>query len=146
MTPDAARPATADDDARRLYVALVRLVRALRPIESTVSPAATSALTSLAAHPDGVRIGELAERERITAPTATRMVAVLEKDGLVERHPDPSDGRAWLVRLSADGWTAAEAGRGARVQELGRRLRNLDHTPDELRAAVALLEQLGGQR
>src|SRR5262245_29706773 len=49
---------------------------------------------------DGLRIGEVAVRARLSKQTMTTMVRLLERDGLVERRPDPSDGRASLVFLT----------------------------------------------
>ena len=49
---------------------------------------------------DGLRMGELARRARLSKQTMTTMVRLLERDGLVRRVPDPADGRAWLVRLT----------------------------------------------
>ena len=49
---------------------------------------------------DGLRMGELAARARLSKQTMTTMVRLLERDGLVERRPDPSDGRASLVFLT----------------------------------------------
>jgi DNA-binding MarR family transcriptional regulator len=49
---------------------------------------------------DGLRMGELAARARLSKQTMTTMVRLLERDGLVERRPDPSDGRAALVFLT----------------------------------------------
>ena len=49
---------------------------------------------------DGLRMGELAARARLSKQTMTTMVRLLERDGLVERRADPSDGRASLVFLS----------------------------------------------
>ena len=49
---------------------------------------------------DGLRMGELAARARLSKQTMTTMVRLLERDGLVERRADPSDGRAWLVFLT----------------------------------------------
>jgi DNA-binding MarR family transcriptional regulator len=49
---------------------------------------------------DGLRMGELAARARLSKQTMTTMVRLLERDGLVERRPDASDGRAWLVFLT----------------------------------------------
>jgi DNA-binding MarR family transcriptional regulator len=50
---------------------------------------------------DGLRIGELARRARLSKQTMTEMVRRLERDELVERHSDPSDGRASLIFLTA---------------------------------------------
>jgi DNA-binding MarR family transcriptional regulator len=49
---------------------------------------------------DGLRMGELAARARLSKQTMTTMVRLLERDGLVERRTDPSDGRAALVFLT----------------------------------------------
>ena len=49
---------------------------------------------------DGLRLGELARRARLSKQTLTTMARLMERDGLVRREPDPSDGRATLVRLT----------------------------------------------
>jgi DNA-binding MarR family transcriptional regulator len=49
---------------------------------------------------DGLRMGELAARARLSKQTMTRSIARLERDGLVERRADPSDARAALVHLT----------------------------------------------
>lgn len=51
--------------------------------------------------PGGTRLTVLAERAQIAKQTATALVDRLERAGYVERVPDPSDGRARLVRLTA---------------------------------------------
>jgi DNA-binding MarR family transcriptional regulator len=50
---------------------------------------------------DGLRMGELARRARLSKQTMTDMIRRLERDGLVERRPDPSDARASLIFLTA---------------------------------------------
>ncbi len=49
---------------------------------------------------DGVRQGELGRRARLSKQTMTTMTRLLERDGLVERRPDPDDGRATLIFLT----------------------------------------------
>ena len=49
---------------------------------------------------DGLRMGEIARRARLSKQTITTMVRLLERDGLVERRPDLHDGRAALVFLT----------------------------------------------
>jgi DNA-binding MarR family transcriptional regulator len=51
--------------------------------------------------PDGTRVSELAERAQITKQSAAFLVGQLEDAGYVERTPDPTDGRAQLVHLTA---------------------------------------------
>jgi DNA-binding MarR family transcriptional regulator len=52
---------------------------------------------------DGLRMGELANRARLSKQTMTTMVRLVERDGLVERRPDSDDGRAARVYLTARG-------------------------------------------
>ncbi|MEV6718287.1 MarR family transcriptional regulator [Lentzea sp. NPDC051208] len=49
---------------------------------------------------DGTRLTELAEAAQVTKQTAGFLVDQLEKAGYVERVPDPTDGRARLVRVT----------------------------------------------
>jgi len=64
-----------------------------------VSPAYGSVLVPLFEE-DGLRMGELARRARLSKQAMTELVRRLEHDGLVERRPDPSDGRASVVFLT----------------------------------------------
>jgi DNA-binding MarR family transcriptional regulator len=52
---------------------------------------------------DGLRMGEVADRARLSKQTMTTMVRLAERDGLVERRPDPRDGRATRVHLTDKG-------------------------------------------
>lgn len=52
---------------------------------------------------DGLRIGEIARRARLSKQTMTTMVRLAERDGLVERRGDEADRRATLVHLSTKG-------------------------------------------
>jgi DNA-binding MarR family transcriptional regulator len=78
---------------------------------------------------DGLRMGELARRSRLSKQTMTTMVRLLERDGLVRREPDPEDGRASRVVLTAT---------ARRFEPVARQ------TLDEL--GTLAQEQLGGQR
>ncbi len=59
--------------------------------------------------PDGTRVSSLAEQARVTKQTAAFLVEQLERAGYVERTPDPADGRARLVRLTAKAGPVIEA-------------------------------------
>jgi|SRR5829696_3267597 len=50
---------------------------------------------------DGLRMGEIARRARLSKQTMTTLVRMMERDGLVVRARDPDDGRAFRVRLTA---------------------------------------------
>lgn len=49
---------------------------------------------------DGLRMGELATRARLSKQTLTTLARQMERDGLVTRASDPVDGRAQLVSLT----------------------------------------------
>ena len=61
--------------------------------------------TGLLAHfdPAGTRITTLAERARVTKQAAGQLVADLERQGYLQRTPDPTDRRAVLVRFTEAG-------------------------------------------
>jgi DNA-binding MarR family transcriptional regulator len=86
---------------------------------------------------DGLRMGELASRARLSKQTMTTMVRLAERDGLVERRPDPDDGRAARVYLTA---------RGRQLEKVvGRALAELDSLVGErlgVRRAQAVTEGL----
>jgi DNA-binding MarR family transcriptional regulator len=52
---------------------------------------------------DGLRIGEVARRARLSKQTMTTMVRLAERDGLVERRSDETDRRATRVHLAEKG-------------------------------------------
>jgi DNA-binding MarR family transcriptional regulator len=49
---------------------------------------------------DGLRIGQIAERARLSKQTMTTLVALCERDGLVVRERDPRDARAFQIKLT----------------------------------------------
>jgi DNA-binding MarR family transcriptional regulator len=81
-----------------------------------------------------LRLTELTASEQVTQSAITQIVTRLERDGLVGRQPDPSDGRAVLVRITPPGAAIIDgrrAERTARLAELAGRLAAAD------RAAIA---------
>ena len=52
---------------------------------------------------DGLRLGELAQRARLSKQSVTGLVKLCEGAGLVIRERDPDDGRAFRLRLSEKG-------------------------------------------
>lgn len=53
--------------------------------------------------------GRLLQQTLVTSGTMTNRIDRLASRGLVERHPDPSDRRGVIVRLTADGASRADA-------------------------------------
>lgn len=129
--------------AARLRMALVRTSRRLRQHADTgLSPSLTSALATVARH-GPLTPSELADRERVKRPTATRFIACLEQAGLLTREPDPQDGRSYSVTTSTRGAALLASARRRKNAYLARGLRSLD--ADELATlerAAELLERL----
>jgi DNA-binding MarR family transcriptional regulator len=96
-----------------------------------VSPSRLSALSVVVAV-GPTAVGALAASEGVSAPTMSRLVDGLERDGLVERRPDPDDARGVLVRATAEGRRVLGEGRSRRVRLLAAALRSL--SPAELAA------------
>jgi DNA-binding MarR family transcriptional regulator len=59
---------------------------------------------------EGTRASELAVRAHMTKQAMGELVAYLVRHGYLEVVPDPSDGRARLVKPTARGWEAVDAG------------------------------------
>ena len=59
---------------------------------------------------DGTRLTELAERASMTKQAMGQLVDEVERLGYVERIPDPSDGRAKIVRFTRKGRMLIKAG------------------------------------
>jgi DNA-binding MarR family transcriptional regulator len=66
------------------------------------------------------RLSDLVRTEQIKQPALTAAVAKLERDGLVRRSPDPSDGRASMLSLTAAGQSVVSRRHAKRVEGLRR--------------------------
>ncbi len=58
----------------------------------------------------GLRLTELAERAHTTKQAMRYTINQLEAAGYVERVPDPTDGRAKIIRLTERGWKLRRLG------------------------------------
>jgi len=67
------------------------------------------------AHDGPLRLSELTASEQVSQPAITQIVTKLEQDGLVERHPDPTDGRATLVHITRKGAAIVEGRQTERI-------------------------------
>lgn len=126
------------DVAAKLRMAIVRTGRRLRQEAAAetagLTPTATAALATIERH-GPLTPSELAEIERVKRPTITRTLGHLEAEGLIERTPDPADGRSSLVAVNAAGRERLRRLRGRKNAYLARRMREL--SPQE----VATLER-----
>ena len=60
-------------------------------------------LSQLWRYPAGLKMNELSRHLMVTGGNVTGIVDLLEKEGLVERAPEPADRRAYRVRLTRAG-------------------------------------------
>jgi DNA-binding MarR family transcriptional regulator len=65
-----------------------------------------------------VTLGQLARAEQVRPPTMTKIVTGLERDKLVERKPDPTDGRLTRIVATPKGQRILIEGRARRVKSL----------------------------
>lgn len=70
------------------------------------------------------RASDLAASFGVGKSTISRQITLLEDLGMVERTPDPADGRASLVDLTSEGRTLVTAARAARQKAFRQALSN----------------------
>jgi DNA-binding MarR family transcriptional regulator len=129
--------------ARLLNSCALARVTAQLPPGLVVRPAHTQLFPHIAL--EGTRQTELAAQVGITKQAVGQLVAELEQLGVVERVPDPADGRARLVRFSAAGREGLLSGLGLLAQleaELAQALSaaRIERLKDDLDALLAALE------
>ena len=126
--------------AARLRLAITRTARRLRQEAGTdLSPSQLAALATIERH-GPLAPSELAERERIMRPTTTRVLSRLVEAGLVERIPDPADGRSAIVSVSSEGCALLRRLRRSKTAYLATRIRDLP--PQDLSALARAIEVL----
>ena len=131
--------------AGELRLACMRISRRVR-YESTdlVAPHQFSVLCRLEDAPRTP--GELAEIEKVSAPSMTRTVAGLVERGFVERTDDPHDRRQVILSLTADGIALLKDIRRKRDAWMSVRVARL--TPEEqdvLRRASSILTRVANE-
>ncbi|RZT27934.1 DNA-binding MarR family transcriptional regulator [Kribbella sp. VKM Ac-2569] len=90
-----------------------------------------------------LRLTDLLATEQLKQPALTSLVAKLEQDGLVQRRPDPADGRASLLSLTRTGQELVRSRHTNRVAKLTALVEQL--TPDEqavLAGSIDVLHRL----
>src|ERR1700760_2570594 len=129
--------------AFRLRPAIARTARRMRQAAGgELSPSQSAALTTIDCH-GPLTPSELAARERIQRPTATRVLARLEDAGLIARTADPADRRSSLMSATAAGVATLAELRERKDAFLAQRLDGL--SPEDLAtldAAAGILERM----
>jgi DNA-binding MarR family transcriptional regulator len=134
---------TLEETAAHLRLVITRTARRMRQeVGGELRAPNASALTTVELH-GPLTPSELAEIERVRRPTATRILRNLEEEGLVERTPDPKDGRSALISLTGEGRERLRRLRKRKNAYLARRMRDLDSGEvGTLERAAEILEQL----
>jgi DNA-binding MarR family transcriptional regulator len=124
-----------------MRLAITRMARRLRQEGGTdLGPSQIASLATIERH-GPLSPSEVAERERIKRPTATRIVRHLEDAGLVERVRDPEDGRASILTVTGEGRALLRRLRERKTAYLAKRLAGLDAEDRRtLERAAELLE------
>lgn len=126
--------------ATELRVTTSRLLRRVRAAASGgLTPSQLACLTTLD-EVGPLRLGELAAREGVSAPTMSRTVDGLVAAGLAFRRPDPADARSAFVELTDEGRRAIRAATDRRTALLATHLAELSVA--ELRRIHAVLPVL----
>jgi DNA-binding MarR family transcriptional regulator len=131
--------------AGALQVSISLLRRRLRqvPVEGDLTAPETSALARLDRGGPATSAA-LARLEQISPQSMGATLGALEARGLVERHPDPGDGRQSIISLTEAGLRVLRNRRSARTEQLAKALSAGFTRPEleQLMAAAPLIERL----
>jgi DNA-binding MarR family transcriptional regulator len=146
-SPSTAHSASASqitpETVSRLRQGTLRLARRLRQeADSGFGQSLVSALSTVYRH-GPITLGELAEHERLTPPSITKLVGRLEDEGLIERATRPEDKRSVTVSVTPAGAERVEAARRRTTEWLALRVGSLtDDDRAKIDAATEVLEAL----
>jgi DNA-binding MarR family transcriptional regulator len=138
-------PPSVDQLAGALRVSVGLLVRRLRqvPVEGDLTLSEISALARLD-RGGPTTPGALAKQEQISPQSMGATLAGLESRGLIERAPDPDDGRRAVMSITEGGLALLRSRRDAKASQLARALTAEFDAGElhQLAAITPLLERL----
>jgi len=142
-------PKTAPPLSIRLLEGLARIGSALRADDwsrartAGINPTQLAILDVLEGRPEGLAVKLLAQQLNVSQPTATDSILALERKALVEKRPDPDDGRALRICITRAGLDAVRAGNLA-AGAVGQAAAGLDDADQEqfLVLLVSMIRQL----
>jgi DNA-binding MarR family transcriptional regulator len=132
--------------ASALNSGAIHLLRSLAAVDrlAGLTPARLSAL-SVIVFGGPQTLGSLAAAERVAGPTMTRIVDGLAELGLVQRLPDPKDGRAVAIVATDAGDRLMRAAAQRRISAIANAVGGLAPADRRrLAAAAGLLDELAG--
>ncbi len=136
---------TSGADVDRLRLVLLRLARRIRTNSAGAITPSQLAVVATIVRNGPLTVGQIAEIEHVRPPSVSKIVAALEREGLVERRDDPEDRRRTPIAVTPAGEDYVAAVRAAGRGWIASRLDELD--PDDvelLRRALPALERLLG--
>jgi DNA-binding MarR family transcriptional regulator len=144
MGATAVNDAQLEEMAAGLHQSAARLLRTLRreDRQTGISAPRLSALSAIVlAGP--MSLAELASAEEVKAPTMSRIVDGLVRQGLATREPDPVNRRRIRIAATEEGRSRLEEGRGRRLRILADRLRRLAESEQRaLQRGAEILERV----
>lgn len=129
------------NDLVRLEIVLWERIDARLRVDHSITLGQYESLWALAGSPDGsMRVGVLAQAQRITVGGASKVADRLVDAGLIRRRPDPVDGRASVLTLTPKGRKVQAAATNSYESELADALDAL--TPGEQQHMHAMVRRL----
>jgi DNA-binding MarR family transcriptional regulator len=130
--------------SEKLSASAVRLARSLPPPRpaTSLTPPELSALAAISSAGE-IAARDLALKEDVTAATMSRVVASLDRKGLVRRKRDRKDARLYWITLTALGAQRVREGRLRQIAPLAAAIARLDRKKRAtLTEAADILESL----
>jgi DNA-binding MarR family transcriptional regulator len=136
-------PLRAAELASQLRVAVWRAARRMRHVSDVeISPSLHAALGTVERH-GPITAGQLAKHEHVRKPTMTRTIRELVERDLIERLPDPLDGRVTWLKVTPAGKALIHNARRRTDVYLTKRLQRLSPEDREtLQRAAEILDEL----
>lgn len=136
--PDAGTHADLSAAASQLRIATFRLARRMRTQRAvdSMSDGQFAVLAALKVHGPHT-LGDLAERERVSAPSMNRTVNCLQESGYIVRGADERDGRKVVISLTPEGIAVVEETARRRDAWVEATLAELTPAEREILAAAA---------
>lgn len=134
---------TQSQTAADLRLVMGRLIRSIRQHNSGGLTASQVSILASVEELGPIRLSDLAMRECIGAPVATRLTTTLENLGYLKRVPDDQDKRACLVEMTPSGQKVLKNLWEQRTEGINRKIQLLSKAEiATLKAAIPILDKL----